>query len=73
MWMEKQKEQIKIRKSPLLREKLPVIHRRYRPTSAITTLIQMRSPGFLFRKIPSMGTRMIYKAVINPALPTVVY
>ena len=73
IWIEKQKEQIKMRKSPLLRERLPVIHRRYRPASAITTLIQIRSPGFFFRKIHSIGTMMIYKAVINPALPTVVY
>ena len=39
----------------------------------ISTYLQVRSGTFFPKKSPSTGTIKIYIAVINPALPTVVY
>ena len=52
--------------------KLSVMHSRYMPTRASPTPIQTSLPTFFFKKRPIMGTIRIYRAVINPALPTVV-
>ena len=42
------------------------------PTTAIKTLIQTTEVTFFLKNKPSNGTITIYKAVKNPALPTVV-
>ena len=49
------------------------MHSRYSPATASTTLPQIRPAGLRPTSIPSSGTITIYRAVMNPALPTVVY
>ena len=56
----------------MVMEKSSVMHRQYSPATAMATLSQMVLGGCFFRKIPAMGTRTIYSAVMNPALPEVV-
>lgn len=53
-------------------EKDSVMHKKYIPTAAITALIQILMPIFLFKNSPINGTMMMYSVVINPAFPTVV-
>ena len=61
-------------RSPFCREKLPsVIHKMYNPATASATAAQILIPAFFPKKILNIGTSTMYIAVINPALPTVVY
>ena len=59
--------------SPAPRRRDSVMQSRYMPTAAMTAAAQTTGATFFFRKIPNMGTKMIYSVVINPALPTLVY
>ena len=56
-------------KSPHSKRREPLIHRRYRPKMAITTLIHSLAPLFLPEKRPRIGTITMYRAVINAGLP----
>ncbi len=42
-------------------------------TAAMTAAAHTTGATFFFKKIPNMGTKIIYSVVINPALPTLVY
>ena len=45
------------------------MHSRYIPHTASTTAIHTLSPIFFRKKIPAIGTKIKYNAVINPAFP----
>ena len=62
--IEKQNAHISIKKSPLLIEKLSVMHSRYKPAREMTTLIHTLAETFFLNKSPIYGTIIIYKAVI---------
>lgn len=59
--------------SPAPRRNDSVMQSRYIPTAAMPAAAQTTGATFFFKKIPNMGTKIIYRVVINPALPTLVY
>ena len=61
------------RKSPFDMENPSVIHRKYIPATASATPIQTFIPALLPKKSPRTGTINMYRAVINPAFPALVY
>ena len=73
MCTEKHRAHSRTKKSPFSSRREPLMHSRYRPKMAMTTLTHSLAPTFLRKKRPRMGTMTMYRAVIKPALPTVVY
>ena len=61
------------RKSPFDMENPSVMHRKYIPAIARATPIHTFLPALLPRKSLIMGTISMYRAVINPAFPALVY
>ena len=59
--------------SPAPRRNDSVMQSRYIPTAAMLAAAQTTGATFFFKKMPNMGTKIIYRVVINPALPTLVY
>ena len=56
-------------RSPGAREKLPLIHSRYKDTTDSATAIHTGRLTFRRKNRPNTGTSTTYRAVMNPALP----